>query len=488
MRLTRKFTFALVAGVLVIQASFSVLRVQRLQAMFHLDITREERVLGRALAISAETVAGTSGVDAARSLVQQANLAESHVEIRWVELEPGVADAQPRVGRESLEPLLRGERVIAQTENAAVFTYTPVRLPDGGMAAVEIADSWDDEEEYLQRSVRNAVLSTALLVALCGLVAWGVGALFIGRPIRQLVVRARQIGEGKLEGAVHLGQRDELTELAEEMNSMAAALRRAGERVEKETQARIALLEQLKHADRLRTVGTLASGIAHELGTPLNVVEGHAQLILEDRGAGSELKENATIIRRQARRMTAIIRQLLDFARREHGGEGTADVSHVADKTVEMLSTLARKRGCRLLCKHDEGLPLAAIREDELLQVLANVTMNGIQAMPDGGDVELSVARARAAPPWTPDARRDMILIIVRDQGDGMDHDTIERAFEPFFTTKQVGEGTGLGLSVAYGIVAERGGWIEVDSAKGRGSAFSIFVPAAPPAVEGQPS
>lgn len=482
MKLTRKFTLALVAGVLVVQVGFGALRVERERELFHTDIRLDERVVGRALAVAAAREVETSGVDRAKRLVQDAAFGAAHVQIRWVELEEDVEEAhRPQLSLAELAPVTRGEEVVTQTtdELVTVYSYTPVRLSDGSYAAIEVADTLEDEREYVRQSVRNAVLSTAALVVLCGLVGWALGHLLIGRPVRLLVGRARAIGEGELDGRVELPQRDELGELADEMNAMADALSRTRARLDKEGRARIAVLEQLKHADRLRTVGTLASGIAHELGTPLNVIEGHAQLILEDEVAGEEAQENATVIKRQSKRMTGIIRQLLDFARREQGKTGDADVVAAASQMVDMIGPFAKKRGVRVVLDCPPALPKAAIPTDELVQVLSNLVINGIQAMNEGGELQLEVARARASRSWTDEPERDMIRFVVTDQGCGMDDATVERVFEPFYTTKDVGEGTGLGLSVAYGIVDERSGWIDVESEPGAGSTFSIFIPVA---------
>lgn len=479
MKLTRKFTIGLVGGILVVQTAFAIVRVDRERELFRLDIAREEHVLGRSLAQNAEVVAAAGGVEVARRLVERANVRDSHVEIRWVELGEGAAaDVAPRAALSALAPLRKGELVSVElgTDDPAVHTYSPVTLPDGTLAAIEIADPLQDETAYMQESVRNAVLSTAVLVLLSGVVAWTVGLFFIGRPVRALVAQARRIGRGDLSERVALRQKDELSELATEMNDMCVALEDARSRVEHETDAKFAALEQLKHVDRLRTVGTLASGIAHELGTPLNVVDGHAQLIREDTSAGDTAKEHAQIIAHQAKRMTTIIRQLLDFARRDHNPSAAALVETVVERALEMAAPLAKKRDVDLELDSDRN-HRAQISEEELTQVLVNVVINGIQAMPDGGQLTVRIDALDASPEWAPGEERGMIRIMVADGGVGMSQQTRERVFEPFFTTKDVGDGTGLGLSVAFGIVQERNGWITVDSAVDEGSRFSIYVP-----------
>jgi len=184
----------------------------------------------------------------------------------------------------------------------------------------------------------------------------------------------------------------------------------AREKVRRETAAKIAALEHLRHADRLKTGGEVASGIAHEFGSPLNVISARAKLICTGNLTESERQRNA-------------------------------DVIH---------------------------------------QVLANLITNAIQAMPNGGSVEISVHR-RCKPPLEDDRAHDgeYVCLCVGDEGEGISEENIGRVFEPFFTTKDVGEGTGLGLSVAYGIVREHGGWIDVQSEQGKGSRFFVCLPVA---------
>ena len=145
---------------------------------------------------------------------------------------------------------------------------------------------------------------------------------------------ARRIGEGDLEARVHLRQKDELATLADAMNQMASGLAAARAQVAAETAARLATLEHLRHADRLGTVGKLASGVAHELGTPLNVVLGRAKMISSGEAEGDETRECALIITQQVQHMTGIIRQLLDFSRRRTPQRAPEDLSVVVVRTL----------------------------------------------------------------------------------------------------------------------------------------------------------
>jgi len=250
------------------------------------------------------------------------------------------------------------------------------------------------------------------------------------------------------------------------------------------TEARIATLEQLRHADRLKTVGQLASGVAHELGTPLNVIAGRAKMIAQRIVEGDDVLDNARIVAEQAARITTIIRQLLDFSRRRGPSLGAHDLRPIAARTAELLGSMARKRGVTLSVeKPDAALP-AEVDPAQLQQVLTNLVLNGLQAMPEGGHLTIRVGRHHAVPPADlgGDAA-DFAAITVEDEGAGIAPENLTHIFEPFFTTKDVGEGTGLGLSVAWGIVRDHGGWIDVESEPGRGSRFTVLLHPAHEAV-----
>jgi two-component system, NtrC family, sensor kinase len=282
------------------------------------------------------------------------------------------------------------------------------------------------------------------------------------------------VGTGDLTGPLQLGQRDELGQLATEINLMC-------ERLAAERSARESATEQLRHADRLTTVGKLASGLAHELGTPLNVVQGRARLISDREVEGDEIGTSARIVLEQAERMTALIRQLLDFARPRPLHKARLNATALVARVCELVGTIARKARVTLQQPPiDDSLRVEA-DEGQLHQVVTNLVINAIHAMPDGGPVELTVRAVEQAPPAHVDSTSTRWIVIdVRDHGVGMTDETRSRIFEPFFTTKEAGEGTGLGLSVSWGIVREHGGWIDVESAPGAGSTFHVFLPQGP--------
>jgi signal transduction histidine kinase len=244
-------------------------------------------------------------------------------------------------------------------------------------------------------------------------------------------------------------------------------------RVERERAQRRLAVEQLRHAERLNVIGTLAAGVAHEIGTPLNVISGAAEILGEDPITPAKASELSHLILNQTEKITAIIRHLLEFGRR--GGTVTTevDVDQTVARTIELLVATARKRGVDVRFSgalggehHVRG------NARELEQVVSNLALNGIQAMPHGGALRISTRIERRGD-------RQLAALVVEDEGCGIRDKDLPFIFDPFFTTKGVGEGTGLGLSVSYGIVQDWGGTFEVSSEPGRGTTFVVLMPLA---------
>ena len=235
-------------------------------------------------------------------------------------------------------------------------------------------------------------------------------------------------------------------------------------RLATEASLRKEALTQLRHADRLTTIGRLAAGLAHELGTPLNVVSGKASLISSGRLAGAEAIRAAIVIEQQTDRMAGTIRHLLDFARRGGTGREATDLRGLSEETAELLRPLAIRSKVAVAVR---GEPVEArVNRSEMQQVLSNLVTNAIHAMPRGGEVAITIS-----------AEPGHAVLHVTDAGDGIPARILPRIFDPFFTTKDVGQGTGLGLSVVHGIVVDHGGSIEVRSEPGRGATFVLRLP-----------
>jgi signal transduction histidine kinase len=248
-------------------------------------------------------------------------------------------------------------------------------------------------------------------------------------------------------------------------------------RLEAEALARRDVVGQLRHAERLTTVGKLASGIAHELGTPLNVIAGHAELLAAGGLGEDAVRTSARIVLDQTERVSTIIRQLLDFARRGGARPEITNLTELARVTVALLRPLAARSHVTIECVGPNVS--ARVNRAELEQVITNLVTNAMQAMPSGGAVHVDLYREEThAPGRRETERRGYAVLAVSDEGLGIPSDVLPKVFDPFFTTKDVGRGTGLGLSVAYGIVQDHHGWISINTGLGHGTTVTVHLPA----------
>jgi signal transduction histidine kinase len=214
----------------------------------------------------------------------------------------------------------------------------------------------------------------------------------------------------------------------------------------------------------------MAAGIAHELNNPLTSVTGFAELVMEDLPQGSPSRQDLDLVVREARRARDVVRRLLDFARQSESARANASMNKVVEDVVTLTRHLIHTNGVELLLHLQEDLPWVSMDENQMKQVLLNLVHNALQAMPAGGQMEIRTAESQKV-------GRNGVMVSVRDNGVGIPLEDQTRIFEPFFTTKADHGGTGLGLSVTYGIVSDHGGEIELVSQPGLGSIFTVWLP-----------
>lgn len=240
------------------------------------------------------------------------------------------------------------------------------------------------------------------------------------------------------------------------------------------------LEEQLRLSQKMEAIGQLAGGVAHDFNNLLTVIRGHTELILDGAAGDPELHRNATAVQEAARRAASITQQLLAFSRRQVLQPRALEISQVVRKSTELLRRLIQSNIDLQMETAPEPLWIQA-DSSQLEQVLMNLVVNARDAMPTGGTLKLTTKRVLAgSPAIRPQANMPDVnyaLLTVHDTGVGMDTFTQAHIFDPFFTTKETGRGTGLGLSMVYGIVKQSNGWIFVESEEGKGSAFHIFFP-----------
>jgi len=234
-----------------------------------------------------------------------------------------------------------------------------------------------------------------------------------------------------------------------------------------------ALETQLMQSEKLASVGTLVSGVAHELNNPLTSIAGLSEFLLEQGVGDQSQREHLRVINDQAERASGIVRNLLSFARSAPAERAPLDLGDVVRRTVMLISYELRRAGAEVETEVAEGLPLVLGNRDQLQQVLLNLLGNAayaVASLPAGRPRRISV-RARAAD--------ERVTVTVKDSGPGIPRETAARIFDPFFTTKPPGEGTGLGLFLSFGIAESHGGTLTVSSEPGAGASFTLSLPSA---------
>ena len=473
MRLAPRLALAFLLVIVGVLSVHGVISIRWHARLYEESSVFDQERVGRALAAAAETIWREEGRQRAIALVEGVDATNDEIRMRWVSLDADAAPAvRPVAPREVTERLGRDPMVWKDGDlhgGDRVFTYVPMQAGAGERAAVELSQVVGLNAGYIRSRVLLLLGSATAMIVLSALATLLLGEFFVARPVRSLVAKARRIGGGDFSAPLVLPGRDEFAELAHEMNAMASQLDAARRRIEAETAARLAALDQLRHADRLTTAGRLASGIAHELGTPLHVISERARMIGSGEAATpEEIADNARIITHQSARVTHIVRQLLDLTRRRTPAPAATDLAGLARSTLALLEPLAEKAKVSMRLEASGAPVVAEVDAGQIQQALTNVLVNAIEATPPGHCVTVEVGRGDAGG----------AEVAVQDEGPGMPPEILAHAFEPFFTTKAAGAGTGLGLSIAEEIVREQGGRIEARNAPAGGICLSIWLPA----------
>ena len=358
-----------------------------------------------------------------------------------------------------------------------ITAYEPVRNIDGviiGMLYVGML-----EKPYID--LRNSVMLTFTgIAALCTVLLLII--LFfitssITNPLRRMVLATNRIAQGDLNHQVKIGFRDEVGQLADSFNQMTENLKLANEnliqwgktlekRVEERTKELQGMQDYLLQSEKLRSLGKMAAGVAHEINNPLTSILINTHLMLEKLDKRHDFYENLSLIADETARCTQIVKGLLEFARQNPPQKAYTNINEIIEKTTQLLENQASFQNVRIVKELDSGLPAIKLDRNKIQQVFWNLLLNACEAMPKGGQLVISDSLS---------ADKKWIEVRVADSGVGIPKENASRLFDPFFTTKSAG--TGLGLAVTYGIIQQHDGKIEIKSEVGRGTVFILSFP-----------
>jgi signal transduction histidine kinase len=292
------------------------------------------------------------------------------------------------------------------------------------------------------------------------------------RPLARLMDGIQRLGRGEYGQPLPVERRDELGRVAEAFNDMTGRLDAARQELEAETERALDLERQLRQAATLAVAGKLTSSIAHEIGTPLNIISGRAEFLLKAAPPDSPDRRDLESIVAQIERISRTIHALLDTVRIQPLALRPTAIVECMDAFLPLLRHAARRRGVSLETAIPDGLPPVLADPAQVQQVLINLVLNALDATAEGGEVVVAAKLSQRED-------RSGIAVTVSDTGSGIAPGLLARVFEPFFTLKPRGEGTGLGLAICRDIVRVHGGEIDVCSELGSGATFTFWLPLA---------
>ena len=480
-------TSALVASTLAVYAFYD-LRDGAAERRERLET--DTRALASALRGALELRGVAGALAQAAELSEELSSARDHTDVRILVAGAATPDV-PEASRRRLRDLVEARPLSVTDVGDEEMVYAlPLRRPSAAApdghevaGAVEVTRSLRPLAVAWREDVLRTLPVLAIIVVLVVVAVMLVARTLVVRPIEKLLAGIDDVARGDLSRVLLSEREDEIGALASRFNDMTYSLRESQAETERQNSAKMKLEERLFQTEKLATIGQLAAEIAHEVGTPLNVIVGRSRSMAKKAGDPEAVTKNAEIVAEQASRITRIIQRLLDTARRKVGTaeNGLVDLNGITLATLEFLEgKLAAARVTRSLHRAD-GLPPVKGDPDQLQQVLLNLLLNAIEAMPGGGQLRVETSLVTRRRPGLEVAPEQAVVVVeVADTGVGIPPEARDKIFEPFYTTKEGRGGTGLGLSVSHGIIKEHDGWIEVDAGpSGGGTAFRVCLPAA---------
>jgi signal transduction histidine kinase len=494
LRLGTKLTLYLSLIIIIALSGYGYYHIMSRRDILIRKMKIEVRSVGRTLKVSLEKVSLTREMEYVQDLIDAVEEDEKTLGVIVYHQGKGLI-FRSRSLEDGLDPYLELIKKSIQEDfpqeefgiykKIPIFSYVfPLKDNRGkNIGGVSILQHTSFMEEDIKEAKWSIFIMILLVIGGTVILIFIVTRKWITIPISQLMDGIKHMAKGELSTRINLKRGDELSQLAQAFNQMAVNLKEAQERIIKEGEAKLEMERSLRQSEKLATVGQLASGLAHEIGTPLNIIGGRAELIkkrLEDKEGA---QKNLDIIVQQTERITKIIQQLLGFVRKKKPEQKTLRISTLLETTLAFLDHQIQKQEVVVREISDDLLPVMG-DPDQLQQVFLNLILNAIQSMPEGGILRLSVSSKWISKEGLKSGEREYVVVSVIDTGIGMEKEVVQNIFNPFFTTKDTG--TGLGLMVSQGIVQDHEGWIDVESELGKGSIFRVYLPILPGEVKSE--
>jgi signal transduction histidine kinase len=475
MSIRLRFTLALTAVGVLLFGTYAVVSYRSERSDLRTAAIREIRIMGRSLETSLANALRDHRAADIETMLAALEALEPTIDVHVHDVDGrSLAHSRGASLDNEIENLVtrvassRAEHVGFQPDDSPtrLLFAAPLESSDGKLlGAMAIARPIDDLEADLARTRRRLfIVVGAFLIAtvFAGLV---LGTLHVTRPIERLLEGVRHVREGDFRAPVSAVRRDEIGHLVDEFNAMIAVLAEARAKTEVEMESRARLEQGLQRIDKLVTIGQLSAGLAHEIGSPLQVVSGRASALLDHDDA--EVRRQAQQLVEQCDRITRVVEQLLSFGRRRPAVIEPCNLVEPVRAVLDLLAGEARRHGVKLVMEVDTGSHRIEADPDQLQQVTLNLVKNALIATPRGGTIVVRVERGESS-----------VRLVVKDNGKGIPVEMQSHLFEPFFTTRAQEGGTGLGLAVVRAIASEHHAKIDLRSEPDHGAEFVIsFAP-----------
>uniref|UniRef100_A0A7C6AHB0 histidine kinase n=1 Tax=candidate division WOR-3 bacterium TaxID=2052148 RepID=A0A7C6AHB0_UNCW3 len=361
-----------------------------------------------------------------------------------------------------------------------ITAYEPIKDINGQIIGILYVGMLEAPYVYL----KNKVVSVFVLIAIISIIALAIISVFtvkrITKPVNELYLLTEKVSKGDLTARVQISSNDEIGELIRSFNEMVQSLQNVTEgyvnltktleqKVEEKTKELERARDQLIQNEKLSAIGRLAAGIAHEINNPLTAILINSHLLKEKIGDNSRISEKLDLVIEETQRCAKIVSGLLEFSRQTPPEMKIVSINDIINKTLILFESVLLANNIKLETSLTQELPMIMADESKIKQVLTNILLNSIDAMPNGGNLRI---QSLLLP------NRKFVEIEIKDSGIGIPKENLDRIFDPFFTTKK-SKGTGLGLSISYGIIQQHNGTIEVNSEVNKGTIVKIRLPVA---------
>ncbi len=405
------------------------------------------------------------------------NMYDQQGQLMDFSFEHGIDQRIPRQAKGAAK-LKRGnsEQLIKDGTHEYFSVISPIINASGHLqGGVEVLISLDRINSNLAGLINKFIIFVLLTAFLLGILIYLVTQWSILRPVARLKEASEKLGHGDLGLRIKKSGASELDDLIKEFNRMAKNIEHHHNEQKRLFAEKITPEKSLRHTDKLASIGQLTSGLAHEIGTPLNVISGRAEHLLTNFSKEHPATKTLKIIIRQSERITKTMQQLLAFSRKPAAHFTEVSLEKIIQEAFSLCRMKQHKADpqMKIVLNLLEQKMLAD--EDALRQLFVNLILNSFQALPNGGTIQVHSCLNTANP--------QKIIITYEDDGPGIPPDHKDRIFDPFFTTKEIGEGTGLGLFMVTNIIQEHQGHIILDTASSTGAKFIIRFPHSYPLI-----